>query len=300
MKLAMLLHNPKAGDENHEAEDIQHLIKNSGYDCEYYSIKEETWRKAMNRVDLIVVAGGDGSVRTIAKEMVAREAEIKRSPLAILPMGTANNLFKTLEADKKQKDIKEIIKGWNLENRKSLDVGMIETENATDFFIEGVGFGVFPELIDAMRHVERNVECSKESEVKIALHKLIDVVKSYPLKQFELKTKEGDIHEIECFLLEVMNIKSVGPNLYLAPDLSISNGLFNVVYLTEEERQRFIIYLQSLIDDKPFTYTFNTIRTSALTIQTGNTLMHIDDELVQTNNSEIVFTSKPRFLEFLC
>ena len=299
MKLAMLLHNPKAGDENHFAEDILHLIKDSGYECEYYSIKEEEWRKAMNRVDLIVVAGGDGSVRTIAKEMVERGDEAKRSPLAILPMGTANNLFKTIGVGKKQKDIKDLIRSWNLENRKFLDIGMIEAGDTTDFFIEGTGFGVFPKLIDVMRHVERNVECSKESEVKIALHKLIDVVKSYPVEYFKIETEEGKVKEIECFLLEVMNIKSVGPNLYLAPNLSTSNGCFDVVYLTQAERQRFIVYLQSLIDDRPFTYPFNTIRTSALTITTNSPIMHIDDELTPNGNSEIVFTSKHRFLEFL-
>ncbi|ADY54195.1 diacylglycerol kinase catalytic region [Pseudopedobacter saltans DSM 12145] len=300
MKLAMLLHNPKAGDENHLAQDIQHLIEDSGYECEYYSIKEEGWKKAMDKADLIVVAGGDGSVRTIAKEMITRGDNAKRSPLAILPMGTANNLFRTLGVGKRRKDVMELVRGWNFSDKKSLDIGLIKMGDTEDFFIEGAGFGVFPKLIDAMRHLDKQASSTKDGEVKLALSKLIEIVKTHPINHFQIETKEGQVKEIECFLLEVMNIKSVGPNLYLAPNLSISNGYFDVVYITQAERQRFIVYLQSLLEGQPFVYPFNSIRTSELTIRTkADQMMHVDDELVKKGSAEITFMSKRGFLEFL-
>src|SRR6266436_32025 len=40
-----------------------------------------------NRPDLVVVAGGDGTVRRVASELVGRDI-----PLAIIPLGTFNNL----------------------------------------------------------------------------------------------------------------------------------------------------------------------------------------------------------------
>ena len=294
----MLLHNPKAGDENHVPEELVTLIEDFGYSCKYHSIREEAWKQEIGKVDLIAVAGGDGSVRTIAKEMVVQEKAFKKIPLAILPMGTANNLFKSLGIWKRLSPVEEIVRKWDLFRIKNLDVGVVIMDDLTDFFIEGFGFGAFPKLIELMHQLEDNIVGKKDNEVRFALQKMIDVVKEYPLERFEIQT-ENRIIEIECFLLEVMNIKSIGPNLCLAPNLPVGGGCFDIVYITQAERKRFMVYLQSLIEGRPFNYRFHTIRSASFTLKTSSRFMHLDDELKENSFSEISFSSKKSYLEFL-
>ena len=54
----------------------------------YQSTKDQSYKSALReRWDLIVVAGGDG---TVAK--VARRLRYRKAPIIVLPVGTANNI----------------------------------------------------------------------------------------------------------------------------------------------------------------------------------------------------------------
>src|SRR5438067_2325185 len=89
----ILMHNPEAGRSEHEAEYLMGLFERSGHKTRYQSTKEQEWEKALEEsADAVVVAGGDGTVGKVARLLIDR-----RLPLAILPIGTANNIARTLE-----------------------------------------------------------------------------------------------------------------------------------------------------------------------------------------------------------
>lgn len=97
MEKAIILHNPGAGDEDHKKSDLIELIEEKAYKVGYFSVKKlKDGRKKLEKAAFAVVAGGDGTVRRIAKELTKRTILHKQIPMAILPMGTANNLSKTL------------------------------------------------------------------------------------------------------------------------------------------------------------------------------------------------------------
>lgn len=88
----VLIHNPKAGDRKHGKKQLMASLIRSGHQAFYHSIKERGWKKAFKKpVDLIIAAGGDGTVHKTAWQIV--DSGI---PLAILPLGTANNLARSL------------------------------------------------------------------------------------------------------------------------------------------------------------------------------------------------------------
>src|SRR5947207_16000415 len=89
----LLVHNPKAGSEEHEGEDFIKALKETGHKAIYESAKKKGIGKARKKkFDLILVAGGDGTVTKVARRVVAMKREI---PQAVLPVGTANNFARS-------------------------------------------------------------------------------------------------------------------------------------------------------------------------------------------------------------
>src|SRR5690606_31268455 len=96
IKHAQLLHNPKAGDCDHMKEDLIKAIASCGFTCRYISTKEKGWDRFKSKTMLVVIAGGDGTVRQVLKRLLKRRVLDKRLTIALLPAGTANNFAKTL------------------------------------------------------------------------------------------------------------------------------------------------------------------------------------------------------------
>ena len=113
-----LIHNPDAGGDNRPSgDDLLELIHKAGHSATFQSSKDASWDKALEKAsDLVAVAGGDGMVGQVAKRMIGR-----RIPIAILPMGTANNIATSLGV--KNLGIDELIFGWTSARRVKFDVG---------------------------------------------------------------------------------------------------------------------------------------------------------------------------------
>ena len=72
MKIA-LFHNPKAGNGTCKVSEIVRQIESAGHKVLYVSIKEEDWEEAFGEpIDRAIIAGGDGSVRRIARRWRGR------------------------------------------------------------------------------------------------------------------------------------------------------------------------------------------------------------------------------------
>ena len=71
MKKIHLLHNPGAGAAAYDKKHLIDMIESAGYNCSYSSTKKEGWCDIVNlHSDFIAVAGGDGTVRKLARELL--------------------------------------------------------------------------------------------------------------------------------------------------------------------------------------------------------------------------------------
>ncbi len=89
-----LIYNQQAGNTTQPGPDqILEALRQVGFDPVYRptETEEELDDVLAQAKDLVVVAGGDGSVRAVAIRLLGRNIRI--TPL---PMGTANNLARTL------------------------------------------------------------------------------------------------------------------------------------------------------------------------------------------------------------
>src|SRR5262245_1950885 len=89
-----LFHNQSAGDST-SLSWIRELIATSGHEIVRALDREAGFAELIDeRTELVVAAGGDGTVAAAARMLAG-----KAVPLAVLPLGTANNIAKALHAD---------------------------------------------------------------------------------------------------------------------------------------------------------------------------------------------------------
>lgn len=297
MKQAILLHNPSAGDEDHLKEELVRAIENEGFGCTYFSLKEDHWKQQLGNADFAVVGGGDGTVRRVVKELVKRNVLAKRLPIALLPMGTANNLSKTFGISRDADKVTHI-QNWKNSKLQKFDVGVVKNADAIDFFIESVGFGVFPKLIKEMRSVDKSsVNCAKD-EIKLALKVLYGLIQTAETERCWIKA-DDHIYEGDYFLIEVMNSRSIGPNLMLAPDAKTDDAVFDLVLLEAKQRDEFLAYIEDLINDKETVFSGTTIKAKELIISNYSKFMHIDDELIIPMKNPLTIEIRENILEFM-
>src|SRR5919106_1088044 len=112
-----LVHNPDAGG-GVDADALVELIEEAGHEVRAVSAKKG-WRKALRQpADLVVAAGGDGTVHKVALAMAGTDV-----PIAVLPLGMANNVGKTLEI---LGDARPVIGSWREGGESEpLDLGRV-------------------------------------------------------------------------------------------------------------------------------------------------------------------------------
>ena len=95
------------------------------------------------------MAGGDGTVGKVARRLIG-----SRTPLAILPMGTANNIANTLGIT--GRSLEQLIKGWNTARCINFDAGVAKGPWGSRCFIEGFGTGLFAEVMYQLKGEKNN------------------------------------------------------------------------------------------------------------------------------------------------
>lgn len=278
MKLAQLLHNPGAGEESHSKKELISLIEETmDVECRYFSTKESDWKDIEPGIDLLVIAGGDGTVRKVSRELLNRKRIDRQVPIAILPLGTANNIAKTLNITG---DVKDIVKCWRKKNIKRFDIGRIEGIPDQQFFLEGLGYGLFPSLIKAMRGPDKELKKNPEEKMQRAIEELEEIILTK--KPFSCSVEiDGVDHSGNYILVEVMNTESIGPNLILAPGANPGDGKIELVLLTDQHRDQLLNQIRKPETNDNAVLSFPAYRGFSIHLHCEETQLHIDDELVK-------------------
>ena len=275
MRKAKVLHNPGAGEGETTKRELVKQIESEGFKCSYSSTKQFRWENIETEdIDFLILAGGDGTVRKVAEELLGRKVIDKKLPLGLLPFGTANNIAKTLGMDK---PAPEIIHGWHDATLKNFDVGRIEGLTEPTFFLESFGYGLFPKLMLEMKKRNKNDIQDPKEQLQAALELLHELVLSAPVKKCNIQIDTIDCSG-EFLLVEVMNIRSIGPNLHLAPDADPGDGKFDIVLITENQRKHLAEYVRNKIDGLEVPFDFPLLKGKSLQIDWNGKHIHVDDE----------------------
>lgn len=114
-------------------------------------------------------------------------------------------------------------------------------------------------------------------------------------------TLDGEDYSGRYLFVEVMNIRSIGPNVELAPKADPGDGSFDVVFLPEKDREALADYLNNTLKGEAARLTLAVRKAQHVTLSSADELkLHVDDELVSINHSaSFHIRLKPGMLAFV-
>lgn len=273
MARVTLIHNPAAGGAELTRDELTGLLSGAGFDVRYCSTEDDDYRRALkNPGELVVAAGGDGTVRKVAKRLVAVGV-----PLAVLPLGTANNIAKSLGLSG---DVRALIGGLGAARRVKFDVGVAKGPWGTQHFFEGFGLGLFSDVmtaLDARKGKKPPAFERADDPLALGVRALREALGDYTAQDLRLRLDGADLSG-RYLMVEAMNIRHVGPNLFLAPDADPGDGLLDLVLLTEDRRAEFGRYLEDRLDGKQDAPLLPVWRGRRLEFDWAGPTLRFDDE----------------------
>jgi diacylglycerol kinase (ATP) len=266
-----LIHNPKAGGAEHGKKELMAALAKAGHHATHQSTKKGDYNKALKKpTDLVLAAGGDGTVVKVAWRLIDTGI-----PLSVLPLGTANNLARSLGFVASPEEIIARLQGGK---KRAFDIGVARGPWGTRYFFEAVGGGLFADYIRAAkREGKATKNVSKEREMDRHVSLLRRMLHDYPAQRWNIDIDGQDISD-RYILWEAMNIPSVGPVLYLASQATTKDGQLDFVCAREADRSLLMDHLEARLAEKKHKFPLPIRRFRQLRILWGGSTLHLDDE----------------------
>lgn len=289
------LHNESAGDEEYTRAELTAMMRAAGYRPVHFELKSALKTpEVLNIGDFVAVAGGDGSIRHTALHLLHRGR-----PIAPLPLGTANNIARSLGL---KGTPEEIIGGWAAGHRRKFDVGIATGPWGRREFIEGAGVGLIARSIAVIEDIdEASAREFKTREDKLHRDHCVFAALSYEVSALPLEfAYEGKEAGGRFLLLEVLNIGRAGPGLELAPEANPSDGWFDVVSAKESERAGLEDKLKDFLAGAHEVAALTAHRAREVRLVVPQCELRIDDDLISVpDGTKVAITIQPSALEFL-
>lgn len=242
MKKLKLIYNPFSGNTNfkYELDECVSIFQEGGYDVHLFRITNigdvDSHIKKMDKdYDVVVVAGGDGTVNLVINSLMKRNLSI---PLGIIPSGTANDFAKHL--DLKSNDVYTSCKVIVETTPILVDIGI-----ANDmYFINVCGGG---ELCNVSQHINTTFK-NVFGNLAYYLRALEHIAFINPIT-LEI-TNSTDVYVENVFLFLILNSTGAGSFDKLAPAASVSDGSFDFVFFKSKPRRELaMMFLKALTGD---------------------------------------------------
>ncbi|WP_280770336.1 diacylglycerol kinase [Salipaludibacillus daqingensis] len=223
MKRARLIYNPSSGRE-HVKKHLPYILEKletSGYEASAHattgkdSAKHAASLACDRNYDLIIAAGGDGTIHEVINGMAEKD---NRPTLGILPGGTTNDFVRALHIPKNIEEACDVL----IDGRQQLiDIGKVGAK----YFMNIAGGGTLTELTYEVPSRLKTMMGQVAYYVK-GFEKLPRIKPNRVTIEYDGKWFEGEI-----MLFLVSNTNSVGGFEKLAPNAYLNDGLFDLIIL---------------------------------------------------------------------
>lgn len=218
-----------------------------------------------NKVDCVIVVGGDGTINEVAKALVNTD-----TVLGIIPSGSGNGLARDLYIPMDYtKAIQILVEG----NVKRIDYGVA---NGNIFFCTcGVGF-------DA---IVSEKALSKSSRGKLMYARnMLSTFYNFKPEKYIIESPDGTFDN-EAFLITCANASQYGNNAYIAPQADIQDGKMNISILkpllvTDVPQTAIQMFSKNLKNNSKLV---EIITSEAIIRREKEGVMHLDGNAIQTD-----------------
>jgi len=269
-----LVHNPDAGEGRPQGRDLVKILEGAGLQVRYVTT-ENNWKNALDEpADFAVAAGGDGTVAKVLLAMLERE-----KPVALLPLGTANNIARTLGV---VGDARALAAAWRVAAVRPFDVGRLRAPWGDERLVESFGGGVFAETIlrgDKELDDPTAIVGPESDQAMLLLREIVHAAQPRPWR-IEL---DGQDLSGEYLAVEALNIRFVGPNVPLAPEADPADGQLELVLIGEEHREALLEHLSGRLKQAaagPPGLPVKRGRRLTVVLEQPFPPLHVDDDIV--------------------
>src|SRR5574344_860634 len=212
------------------------------------------------KVDIIVVAGGDGTINEVASQMIGSD-----TALAIIPSGSGNGLARHLNIPLNLKKAIKLIKVGKIQK---IDVGKV---NKTYFF-STVGIGY-----------DAKVAFDYDLRVKRGFWGYFkDILRNFftwKSQKYVIKSATSEIVG-SFFLVNVANASQWGYNVQIAPHASLKDGLVNISCMRKPPFYALLWVLSRMlnhhIDRVKYMQTLSAAQVEIEELDAAEMIAHID------------------------
>lgn len=275
---ALLFHNPKAGDGRVSKRDLLAACRLAGLSATYCSTKEDDVEKHLRKsTDLVIVAGGDGTVSQIVCKLPDRDI-----PVAIVPLGNANNIARSLGISGSPQVLAET---WTLGYTQALDIGEAVGPWGRRKFVEAVGLGA---LAFAVKNGSKRKKKGADNlrQGRVALRKALQHADPFELRlSIDEQVLEGSV-----LAVEVTSLPYAGPGLPLAPSANPDDALFDVVCVRPTDLEALLPWIEAP-QESPIPLQIERGRDISFGWQ--DILLRIDDDTFKAGDNAEIVTIEP-------
>jgi diacylglycerol kinase family enzyme len=261
---ALLVHNPQAGSGRPSGKALLAALDAAGFSTTYCSVKSDDLDAALAQpADIVIAAGGDG---TVAK--IARKLKDRKTLVAILPFGTANNIARCLGIEG---DPDSLMKALRDAPVARLDIGLAVGPWGSRRFVEAVGWGAIAKSVD-----REDTGVSKQARIERGRAAFAKTIAAYEARRFVF-TADDEAFEEDLIFVEALNLGMTGPRMIIGPTAQPGDQLLDIVYLPAERRQEMLDWLADGPDDRPAPLTIRKARKATLRWTEGP--LRVDDQV---------------------
>lgn len=190
--------------------------------------------------DLVIVAGGDGTVRAVAEVLAGSGV-----PLGIVPQGTGNLLARNLEVP--IGDVDAAITRALESGERRIDIGWIDIDGDDEderAFAVMVGFG-----LDAQMLVETDEDLKDKAGWLAYVEALGRAVSASEVVAFDLALDDGEPERVEGHTLMIGNCGTIQGGVSLLPDAAIDDGRLDLLLVSADTVAGWLDTVRSFVWD---------------------------------------------------
>ena len=296
---AKIIFNPSAnlGQAKHHLPALKQALQNAQINyCLVETVRpnhatEEAKLAASQHFSMVIAVGGDGTVHEVINGLLTAEPDATPLPLAILPLGTGNDLS---DMAKLPHALPQFINLLREGRTRKIDIGRIDYHGNKRYFANNCALAM-----EALITIETNNIANLRGKLRYFVGLIKGLRKLKPW-HIEADWRSGS-YSGATYLLSVCNSPRTGSSFLMSPTAKLDDGLFDIVLIPQLPMTLVLQLLPRFLNGSHLQHPMvRHFRTNTLQIESHpSTPIHADGEILAAASTKIDYTILPAQLTLM-